>query len=262
MNGRIFVVKCTRALRALVLGSLLSTAGATSTLASAQATDAEIKYSALLQQIADQRMALMQSEVFDAKQKAQIEELRSEIGKVSEAKKTIDPLLSKMAAQMEDAINSDLPFLREERLNRINKLKNDLGNSEIRVADKYRAALNAYKIEVNYGMAVDGYKGPIPLNAGEAPVLVVPLDDKGEPLREANNEIMPPEAELGTYLRYGRVALVWLNQRNTKARRYDAPTKAWVDVSGGELNDIRKAVRVSRGEVAPSVLMVPTHLAQ
>jgi len=262
MNGRIFVVKCTLALRALVIGSLLSTAGATATLASAQATDAEVKYSALLQQIADQRMALMQSEVFDAKQKAQIEELRSEISKVSATKKTIDPLLAKMAAQMEDAINSDLPFLREERLNRINKLKNDLGNSEIRVADKYRAALNAYKIEVNYGMAVDGYKGPIPLNAGEAPVLVVPLDDKGEPLREANNEIMPPEAELGTYLRYGRVALVWLNQRNTKARRYDAPTKTWVDVSGGELNDIRKAVRVSRGEVAPSVLMVPTHLAQ
>ena len=262
MNGRIFVVKRTLTLRALVLGSLLSTAGATAQTAFAQSTDAEVKYAALLQQIADQRVALMQNELFISQQQAQIEELRGEIGKVAETKETINPLLSKMAAQMEDAINADLPFLRDERLNRVSKLKNDIEDATLPVADKYRAALNAYKIEVNYGMGVEGYEGPIPLNAGEPAVLAVPLDNEGNPQREANNEIKEPEAELGTYLRYGRVALVWLNQRNTAARRYDVPTKTWVDVSGAELNEVRKAVRVSRGEVAPSVLMVPTQLSQ
>ena len=253
------MVKYTLAVRALFLGALLSTATAQTAFAQSSKAD---DYASLLQQISDQRASILQQEYFLTQQQAEIESLRTQISEVPALKESIGPLLDKMAAQMEDAINADLPFLREERLNRIGKLKNDLRDAALKPGDRYRSALTALKIEVNYGMGVEGYEGPRPLNAGEEAVMAIPLDDTGDEKTNDDGSSVAAEAELGTYLRYGRVALVWLNQRTTSARRYDVPTKSWIDVKGGELNDIRKAVRISRGEVAPAVVMVPTHLSQ
>lgn len=258
-RNKIFGVRSVRA--GLAATALIATMGLSGVTASAQNADVQA-YKAALAQIDNQRVALMQKRYFLEKQKAEIEALQSELSTVPTLTAGFDEILDKMAAQMEDAINADLPFMREERLNRIAKLKADLANPEMSAGTKYRSALNAYKIEIGYGSSVDTYEGERPLNKGEEPIIVVQLDAKGEPLKELDGTTDLRGPQLGTYLRYGRVSLAYMNQRATSARRYDVPSGKWVDVSGNELLDIRKAIRMSRGEVAPTVVMAPAYITQ
>ena len=225
------------------------------------------QYATLLSQIADKKVALMQQELFAANQKKEIEFLRAQIAGVGEVTGDVDGIIEKMVGQMERAVTADLPFQREERLNRIAKLRNDLDDDTLKVGDKYRLALAALKTEVNYGMSVEDYDGERPLNdgetVGELRYALAHMEDDGT-IKENPLTMKPYEKtrEQGTFLRYGRVALVYMDDRMVSARRWDQPSAKWVDVSGAELLDIRKAIRVARGEVAPAVVMAPTHVTQ
>lgn len=229
-------------------------------IAGAQSADSNAAaYSQLLSQIADKKLTLLQKQAYTARQEQQIAFLKDEISGVAGTTGNVDEMLAKMVAQTERAIMADLPFEREKRLNRINKLKNDLSENVLSVGDKYRLALSALTIEANYGMSVEDYEGERPLNDGESQIMAIKLDAKGEPVKDEFDEVMGEQAEWGTYLRYGRVALVYMDQRLLTARRYDAPSGKWVDAAGSDLLEIRKAIRVARGEVAPTVVMAPTH---
>ena len=235
-------------------------------IAGAQDAKAD-QYAALLSQIADKKVALLQQELFAANQQKEIEFLRGQISGVKEIAGDVDGVIEKMVGQIERAVTADLPFKREERLNRIAKLRNDLDDSSLKVGDKYRLALAVLKAEVNYGMSVEDYDGERPLNdgetVGELRFALSHFNDDGE-IKENPLTLKPYEEsrEQGTFLRYGRVALVYMDDRMLSARRWDHPEGKWIDVSGAELLDIRKAIRVARGEVAPAVVMAPTHLAQ
>jgi len=186
-------------------------------IAGAQDAKSE-QYASLLAQIADKKVALMQQELFAANQQKEIEFLRGQIAGVNEIKGDVDGVIEKMVAQMERAVTADLPFQREERLNRIAKLRNDLDDDSLKVGDKYRLALSALKIEVNYGMSVEDYDGERPLNdgetVGELRFALAHLDDDGVP-KENPLTLKPYEEsrEQGTFLRYGRVALVYMDDR-------------------------------------------------
>ena len=257
------MVTRTTVFRSLCLSDVLVFPAA---IAGAQDAKSE-QYASLLAQIADKKVALMQQELFAANQQKEIEFLRGQIAGVNEIKGDVDGVIEKMVAQMERAVTADLPFQREERLNRIAKLRNDLDDDSLKVGDKYRLALSALKIEVNYGMSVEDYDGERPLNdgetVGELRFALAHLDDDGVP-KENPLTLKPYEEsrEQGTFLRYGRVALVYMDDRMVSARRWDQPEGKWIDVSGAELLDIRKAIRVARGEVAPAVVMAPTHITQ
>lgn len=258
-TGDTRVVRKSLAIRAACAGLLVALS--TSVLSAQSADDAVREYQATLERVGDLRLDILRKRYFLEQQKAEVASLNSEISDIPALTDGFDEILDKMAAQMEDAITADLPFQREERLNRIAKLKEDLAKTDMSAGAKYRQALNAYKIEIGYGSSVEGYEGERPLNEGEEPVIVVQLDKKGENRKEADgSDMMGPQ--LGTYLRYGRVALVYMNQRATEARRYDVESGKWLDVTGAELLNVRKAIRMSNGEIAPAVVMAPAYITQ
>lgn len=253
----------TTLLRALCLSAALAFPVGVATAQDAKSAE----YSALLSQISDKKLSLMQQEVFAAHQSEQMDFLKTQISGVSATTADVDGMLTKMVAQLERAVTADLPFLREERLNRIAKLNNDLEDSTLSAGAKYRLALSAYQTEVNYGMSVEDYDGERPLNdgesAGEVRYAFADLDKEGNPKKNAEGEIIvEKKREQGTYLRYGRVALVYMDDRLESARRYDQTESKWLDVKGADLLEVRKAVRVARGEVAPAVVMAPTRVMQ
>ncbi len=258
------MVRNTTVFRALLLGAALTFPAITALAQSAPTKSAQ--YASLLSQIADKKVSLMQKEVFAAHQDAEIAFLREQITSAKVTTGDVEGILTKMVAQIERAVTADLPFQREERLNRIAKLKNDLDNKDMSIGNKYRLALSALQIEVNYGMSVEDYVGERPLNDGETVTMryaLADLEEDGTP-KETDDLGQPvvEGPEVGTYLRYGRVALVYMDDRMVSARRYDQPTTKWIDLAGAELLEVRKAVRVARGEVAPAVVMAPTHITQ
>lgn len=219
-------------------------------------------YSTVLDQIADKKLTITQRQHYIKEQEKEIAFLRSQIAAVKPVTQGMDETIDKMAAQAEDAINSDLPFRLDERFARIQKLKADIANDELSIAVKYRRALNAYSAEVNYGFDIESYAGQRPLNPGENPIIVSILGEDGEELRDENTEEIVTGPEEGDYLRYGRLAMVYLNQRATSARRYDRPSGTWVDLAGADLQEVRRAVRISKGQSAPAVLLAPVNKSE
>ena len=64
----------------------------------------------------------------------------------------------------------------------------------------------------------------------------------------------------GAYVHFGRLSLIYLQHDSSEAWRWDQPTEAWVEMSGSDVLDARRAVRIARGESAPGVILSPIRI--
>jgi len=246
---------------------------------SAQDSDAGDQYAALLQQIADVKLATAQKEVYLNSQKQKIENIKAQIAGIPATTATIDPLLNKMAASIESEINKDYPFRVAERFARLDDFRETLGDPEATPGQKMRKALNIYSIEVGYGNMVGAYVGDNPKTPGtrfaaceadessKACGLTddhkkkMGYDEDGNPtLGGATVTDLKEELKDGVYLHYGRLALVYLEFDSSQAWRYDKETKDWQELAGADVLEVRRAVRIARGQSAPGVLAAPINL--
>jgi len=251
-------------------------------MASAQTSDAQVdQYVSVLNRIADAKLSIAQKEAYIANQKTQIESLRAQIKSVGATKKTIGPMLSKMSAAIESEMNLDLPFKQGERFSRLDDLNDALSDATAPMGEKMRKALNIYDIELGYGNSVGAYAGDHPSNPGTR-------------LTACNNDVLSSDCALssdimkkmgykggvkefdgasvadlssseeyghafkdGSYLHYGRLAFIYIQHDSSEAWRYDKDTKGWVELSGADVLNARRSVRIARGESAPGVITAP-----
>lgn len=240
----------------------------------ANAQDADSRadtYTALLQQISDLKLSIAQKEAYLAQQEGQISSLRAQIAALPATKETIRPLVASMVSEIEKEINKDLPFRRVERFNRLDNLKEKLANDAIGESELFRLAMTLYDVEINYGNSVSSYPGNDPVNPGgrfaaceanQSSSKCALSDDQTEALENgATLADLEDSLKDGNYLHFGRLSLVYLAQDSSEGYRYNAETTEWDKLPGGELMGIRKAVRISRGESAPSPLIGPVRVS-
>jgi hypothetical protein len=252
-------------------GLIAATACAISATSLAQSSDNEARYSALLGQIENAKLSLLQREAYVANQRAEMESLQAQISGSREVISTVQPMLEKMVAAIELEIQKDVPFKLGERLARLDKLKEDIASSDVRPSDKMRSALRIYDIEVGYGQTLEAYGGNHPTTPGarlaacEADIqgsgcgLSDSLKEKmqaGATLRDIRGEITD-----GTYLRYGRLSLTYQQFDGSEALRYDPATKEWVALSASQALELERGLRTARGEAAPTVVNAPVYVA-
>jgi hypothetical protein len=241
-------------------------------VSAAQEADAEAQYAALLQQIEDVKLATAQKELFVNTQREKIANLRAQIAGIPATKASVDPLLNKMAAAIENEINSDYPFKTVERFARLDDFRETLGDATASPGQKMRKALNIYDFEVLYGKTVGAYVGNNPVTPGQRFTACEAnkdskecglTDDHKEKI-EAGATISDLKEELmdGAYLHYGRLALVYLEFDSSEAWRYDKESSSWTELSGGDILNVRRAVRIARGQSAPGVLAAPVNLVK
>lgn len=223
----------------------------------AQSSGNEAAYSDLLQAIAAQKITLAHQQLYVTQQGVEISSLNAQIDGLDDWKADITPMLGKMTTGIAGLINSDYPFEMDRRGPRLQSLEGTINDSAVSVGDKYRKALNVYKLEVNYGQSMEAKKGNHPMN----PTIRVG-DDRW--VKDENGEIkISKKTGLreaifdGSYLRYGRLAYVYLQADSSQALRYDLDAKEWVDLPKNSIADIRRAVKIASGEAAPNVVKVP-----
>ncbi len=226
----------------------------------AQTSDKEAAYSDLLQAIAAEKVALAQQQLFVSQQDVKITSLNSQIDGLDAWKANITPMLGKMATGITGLVNSDYPFEMDRRMPRLQSLENSLNDPAAAVGDKYRKALNVYKLEVNYGQSMEAKKGNHPVN----PTIRVGderfVKDENGKVKVDKKTGLREEKFDGSYLRYGRLAYVYLQADSSQAMRYDLVAKEWVDLPKKNIADIRRAVKIASGEAAPNVVKVPLFL--
>ena len=257
----------------ITITALLSATILSSPVMAQEADDAAAEaYGQLLQQIADMKMSIAHQEVYIATQQGQIDSLQEQISETQGLIDSVGPMLREMTDAISGEIDSDLPFNAEERFNRLGALEEIVGDNEARAADKWRRALDIYNAEVNYGQTIEAYAGDHPSEPGTrlaacqddyassrcamTDAQIKKIEDAGRTVDELRGELKD-----GSYLRYGRLAFVYAQEDGSEVLRYNPDTKAWDKVTGGRALEIRRAVKIAKGEAAPGVVEAPILIA-
>ena len=176
--------------------------------------------------------------VYNAQLEAQVDhqmntmaDLEASIENAAIMERQITPLTLKMIDSLEQFVNLDLPFLLQERKQRVARLRNNLNRSDLSAAEKFRQVLEAYKIESEYGTLIDSYTDIVNI-AGQD--------------REVN------------ILHVGRIALLYQTANKQHSAVWNKKTKQWQPIEDiDEQAAIAKGIRIANKQVAVDMLELP-----
>lgn len=163
-------------------------------------------------------------------QTAQIASLRQQLADLDRAGEDLMPLMLRMTDSLEKFVALDLPFLRDERHERIANLKQALGDPQVNAGEKFRRILEAYQIEVEYGRTLG----------------VERIDVDGSTM---------------DVLRVGRIGLYALTPDGGDPKMWNAQTKKWEALSRGNAVAIRDGLKMAREMTAVNLLELPVATA-
>jgi Protein of unknown function (DUF3450) len=202
-------------------------------VALAQDTPADpvAEYEQLLRDISglQARNALVRRQI--QQQEQELADLRGAIEQVPELENQLPPLLISMVDGLEQFVDLDLPFLEQERDDRVANLRLFIEDN-ISDAQKLRRILEAWSIEVEYGNSFQTEQHPVTLPDGS----------------ERNADIVV----------LGRIGLMFQSADDEAITGlWDAESKEWVILGSEHRNPVRTAIRMARNQVAPDLTLLP-----
>lgn len=160
-------------------------------------------------------------------QNSEIFSLQKQIKEIEETQKNIVPLMIKMTKSLESLIELDTPFLLKERKQRVQRIKNALDRADIKIPEKYRIILEAFKIEYDYAKTIESYQDDI-------------------------------NGRTFNILRIGRVGLYYQSLDLKDYGYWNNKTKRWVkiDKMSSKMN-ISKGIKIAKKEANAGFLNLP-----
>lgn len=195
-----------------------------------QRSDLSEKYRTTLRESEGLRLYIQQLSAQLKSQKDEMDVIRSETHELERTSIDILPLQQNMLAAIEQFVALDVPFLKEERQARVQKLKDLMPRADVTVSEKYRRIVEAYQIEMEYGRTIEAYAGE---QAGKAV----------------------------NYLRIGRVALLYQTPDGKETGYWDAEKKTWVQ-DDHYAEGVREGLKVAKKQTSPDLLIVPVLAAK
>ncbi len=156
--------------------------------------------------------------------------LEQQLKDIEVTKQEIVPLILHMLDSLEQFVRMDLPFLPEERQQRLAQLKALVVRPDSTEAEKFRRLMEAFQVENEYGNTIEAYKGNIVLNGTTSSV---------------------------NFLRLGRVALYYQRLDGSETGFWNKEEKRWQTLPADYRNAIRDGLRIARKETAPDLLTLP-----
>ncbi len=155
--------------------------------------------------------------------------IRQESSELERTNIEILPLMQRMLGSLEQFVQLDVPFLKEERVGRVARLNEMMPRADVTVSEKYRRIVEAYQIEMEYGRTIEAYRGK--------------LGDK--------------EVD---FLRVGRVGLFYQTPDGKDTGYWDREKKDWS--AGGEYSEgVKEGLKVAKKQSSPNLLIVPIQAA-
>lgn len=188
------------------------------------------RYRAATWQTQQLRVYATQIEPMLATQEAEKQRLQQQLAELDRAGGDMMPLMLRMLDSLEKFIALDLPYLPEERKERIANLRRMMADSEVATAEKFRSVLEAYQIEVNYGRALGAERG------------------------EVDNHMVD-------ILRVGRSALFAVALDGGDAWAWNAKAARWEELPRKYVKELRLALKIARENAAPDLLTLPMPVA-
>ncbi len=165
-----------------------------------------------------------------ALQREEVAILDNSIAQATTVDRQILPLMLRMVDGLQQFVALDLPFLPEERADRIGFVTEAIDRVDVTVAEKFRQVLEAYQVELEYGRTIEAYTGMIGIDRQKLEV---------------------------DFLRVGRIGLYYQTLDGTRSGRWNASSKSWEALPAADRNPLREAIRVARKLTAPNLLTLP-----
>jgi len=231
------------------------------------ATPAVDEYVAVLSQIENVKLNTAQREIMASEQEAIMGRLKAQIEQVPETKSAVRGIVTEMVAEIEKVIVSDLPFKKEERFARLERLRALLADANTLDSDLFRRAMTLYDIEANYGYTISAYTGDHPTSPGrritacreniESPVCNLSKDQKGKLAAGVSLDKISDTIRDGNYVHFGRLSFIYLDLDSREGLRWSKDANGWEPLGASDILNARKSVRIARGESAPGVVTAP-----
>ena len=168
-------------------------------------------------------------ELLDAQQE-EIASLERQLTDYALIARQITPLMLRMLDTLEDFVALDVPFLLEERKERLAGLRKLMKRADVEDSEKFRKLMEAYQVENEYGRTIEAYRGKLKLDGQEQTV---------------------------DFLRVGRVVLLYRTLDGQQVGRYDAGKRSWEALPREYLSSIPRALRIARKQAAPNMMRLP-----
>src|SRR5215218_1794077 len=98
-------------------------------------------------------------------QNTDIASLERQLVDIETTNREVQPLMQRMVDTLARFVELDVPFLLQERLDRVHNLQDLMGRADVTISEKYRLILEAYQIELDYGRTFDSYEGRLGTDA-------------------------------------------------------------------------------------------------
>ena len=175
-----------------------------------------------------------QLEQLSSAQEAEKISLRQQLIDIDRTERELTPLMLRMLDSLDKFVSLDLPFLKQERRERVENLKRLMADPESSSAERYRRLLEAYQIEIDYGRSLGVERAQVGSDGSAREVDV---------------------------LRVGRASLFYLTLDGEEAGRWDGANQQWQPLDNEWRTSIKKGLRMAREITAPDVLRLPMPVA-
>ncbi|WP_311063818.1 DUF3450 domain-containing protein [Halomonas sp. DWK9] len=146
---------------------------------------------------------------------------------LSDTRAALPMIEQDMTEQLTRWVESDLPFLTDERLARIESA----GSPDTGSAERIASLLEAWRAELAYGRDVDSWRGR--------------LEREGASPREVE------------YLRIGRIGFYYLTPDGREGGVWDKESGEWLMLDEAARHQVRNGLRIAADQRTPELLQLP-----
>jgi hypothetical protein len=161
-------------------------------------------------------------------------DLEKSIVVASQINRQIVPTMTKMIESLNQFVSLDIPFLLDERTERVKSLQDIMAREDVTVAEKFRKVSEAYQIENDYGKTIETYKDT--------------LDVDGKTLQL-------------DFLKVGRISFMYQSIDGKTSGVWNQRTKQWEDADSHR-NEIKMGLKIAKKQVAPDLVILPVDTAE
>ena len=167
-------------------------------------------------------------------QKKDLNAIKRQLDNVEETQRSIVPLMLKMIDTLDKFVGLDIPFLLEERQQRVASLKQIMDRPDVTLPDKYRRIMESYQIEMEYGRTIESYTDTIK------------MDDK-----EYTVDI----------LRVGRLLMTFQTLDGNVSGTWDKEFNAWKKLPSEYNRSIKQGLQIAKKQAPPELIKLPVNVA-
>lgn len=167
-------------------------------------------------------------------QKVDLNSIQRQLDNVEETQRSIVPLMLKMIDTLDKFVSLDIPFLLEERQQRVAALKEIMDRPDVTLPDKYRRIMEAYQIEMEYGRTIESYTETVAVDGQEYTVDI---------------------------LRIGRLSMTFQTLDGNSSGSWDKESKSWKKLSSEYNRSINQGLQIAKKQAPPELIKLPINVA-